>query len=141
MSERVQNKKGGAFKPGNYDRFNQKIAKSIEHDPDQINQMLWKRKQYKKRIQKNENKKFKKDYIREKEKIQNEGEGIIAPTEEAREALQMDPKKQEFYRMLFMQDAAADSSNQNQQGSDSQGKRVRKRKRDYANQGDNKEDN
>lgn len=41
--------------------------------------MLWKRKIYKKRTERNESNKFKKQYIKEKEKI--EKTGIIAPTD------------------------------------------------------------
>lgn len=53
--------------------------------------MLWKRKQYRKRLEKNESKKLKKQYIREKEKIDNQG--VFAPTEEAKEMIELDPKK------------------------------------------------
>lgn len=86
------------------------LPHGLERDPDQINQMLWKRKQYRKRLEKNESKKLKKQYIREKEKIDNQG--VFAPTEEAKEMIELDPKKQEFYKMLFMQttnDTVADN--------------------------------
>jgi hypothetical protein len=43
------------------------VRRDLERDPDHINQMLWKRKIYKKRVERNELKKVRKHYFKEKE--------------------------------------------------------------------------
>ena len=43
------------------------LRRDIERDPDHINQMLWKRKLYKKRVQRNEIKKVRKHFFKAKE--------------------------------------------------------------------------
>ncbi len=43
------------------------VRRDLERDPDHINQMLWKRKLYKKRVQRNELKKVRKHYFKAKE--------------------------------------------------------------------------
>lgn len=65
------------------------VRRDLERDPDHINQMLWKRKLYKKRIARNEIKKTRKQYFREK----NEGENNKR-TEQA----PIDEKKDQFYK-------------------------------------------
>ena len=43
------------------------LRRDIERDPDHINQMLWKRKIYKKRVARNETKRVRKNFFKEKE--------------------------------------------------------------------------
>lgn len=43
------------------------VRRDLERDPDHINHMLWKRKLYKKRVARNEIKKVRKHYFKEKE--------------------------------------------------------------------------
>ena len=71
------------------------VRRDLERDPDHINQMLWKRKIYKKRVERNELKKVRKHYFKEKESGNHQG-----PTEN--EGLPVvDAKKDEFYKQLF----------------------------------------
>ena len=70
------------------------VRRDLERDPDHINQMLWKRKIYKKRVERNELKKVRKHYFKEKEGGQ---EG--AAEKEGQPAV--DAKKDEFYKQLF----------------------------------------
>ena len=51
------------------------LRRDIERDPDHINQMLWKRKLYKKRVQRNEQKKVRKQFFKTKE---GEADGDVA---------------------------------------------------------------
>ncbi len=81
------------------------LPKGVDRDPDQINSVLWKRKLYKKRIARNENKRLQKAYRREKQEIEEKG-GVIVPTDEAQQALELDPKKQELYAKIFAPDPA-----------------------------------
>ena len=70
------------------------VRRDLERDPDHINQMLWKRKIYKKRVERNELKKVRKHYFKEKEGGHEgaaEKEGLPA----------VDAKKDEFYKQLF----------------------------------------
>lgn len=66
------------------------VRRDLERDPDHINHMLWKRKLYKKRVARNELKKVRKHYFKEKD------------GEENANALsrdhQVDIKKEEFYK-------------------------------------------
>eukprot|EP00347_Sterkiella_histriomuscorum_P002294 403368707 len=119
------------------------LPHGLERDPDAINQMLWKRKIYRKRVEKNESKKLKKQYIREKEK---DNSGVYAPTEEAKEMIEMDPKKQEFYKMLFMQndnEAVSDNKDMKQlkelREADQEQKERRQRNRDNTQKGNQKQ--
>ena len=67
------------------------VRRDLERDPDHINQMLWKRKIYKKRVERNELKKVRKHYFKEKEGGHEgaaEKEGLPA----------VDAKKDEFYK-------------------------------------------
>ncbi len=66
------------------------VRRDLERDPDHFNQMLWKRKIYKKRLMRNEVKKHRKQYFKQVEK--GEGEAVETPVDE---------KKQEFYKQLF----------------------------------------
>jgi hypothetical protein len=43
------------------------VRRDLERDPDHINQMLWKRKLYKKRVARNEVKKVRKHYFKERD--------------------------------------------------------------------------
>ena len=43
------------------------LRRDIERDPDHINTMLWKRKLYKKRVQRNEVKKVRKHFFKDQE--------------------------------------------------------------------------
>lgn len=70
------------------------VRRDLERDPDHINQMLWKRKLYKKRIQRNEIKKVRKNYFK-----QTEGGAAEAAVPEVEASV--DEKKQEFYKQLF----------------------------------------
>jgi hypothetical protein len=70
------------------------VRRDLERDPDHINQMLWKRKIYKKRVERNELKKVRKHYFREKE-----GGKEGAAEKEGPPAV--DAKKDEFYKQLF----------------------------------------
>ena len=81
------------------------LPHGMERDPDAMNMKLWKRKQWMKRNERNETKKFKKQYIKEKEKIEKTG-GLIVTNEQAKDELINDPKKQEFYNQLFKKDDA-----------------------------------
>ena len=76
------------------------LPANIDKDPDAIHMKLWKRKIYRKRVERNEKKKLNKKYFKEKQKLETSS-GLIAPTEEAKELLDLDTKKQEFYRQLF----------------------------------------
>lgn len=70
------------------------VRRDLERDPDHINQMLWKRKIYKKRVERNELKKVRKHYFKEKEgghEAAAEKEGLPV----------VDAKKDEFYKQLF----------------------------------------
>lgn len=66
------------------------VRRDLERDPDHINNKLWKRKLYKKRIERNEVKKVRKHFFKEKE--------------EEQEPAAVDDKKQEFYKQLFSAD-------------------------------------
>ncbi len=68
------------------------LRRDIERDPDHINQMLWKRKLYKKRVQRNEQKKVRKQFFKTKE---GETEGDVALVNEG---TVVDEKKKEFYK-------------------------------------------
>ena len=85
------------------------LPRGVDRDPDQINTMLWKKKQYKKRLEKNDHKRQKKAYLKEKQII-DEKDGLIAPTIEAEQALALDPKKQDFYNKLFAPDPVTNES-------------------------------
>jgi len=69
------------------------VRRDLERDPDHINQMLWKRKIYKKRVARNEIKKVRKQYFKEKEG------GQVNPI--ASSDIQIDSKTDEFYKKLF----------------------------------------
>ena len=71
------------------------VRRDLERDPDHINQMLWKRKIYKKRVERNELKKVRKHYFKEKEG----GHEGAAEKEGGQPAV--DAKKDEFYKQLF----------------------------------------
>ncbi len=62
------------------------IRRDLERDPDHINQMLWKRKLYKKRIARNQVKKTRKHYFQTKEELAPE---------------QVEEKQDKFYKQLF----------------------------------------
>jgi len=68
------------------------LRRDIERDPDHINQMLWKRKLYKKRVQRNEQKKVRKQFFKTKE---GETDGDVALVSEG---TVVDDKKKEFYK-------------------------------------------
>ena len=68
------------------------LRRDIERDPDHINQMLWKRKLYKKRVQRNEQKKVRKQFFKTKE---GETEGDVGLVNEG---TVVDDKKKEFYK-------------------------------------------
>ncbi len=70
------------------------VRRDLERDPDHINQMLWKRKIYKKRVERNELKKVRKHYFKEKE-------GGHEGAAEKEGPLAVDAKKDEFYKQLF----------------------------------------
>ena len=55
------------------------IRRDLERDPDHINQMLWKRKLYKKRIERNQVKKTRKNFFQSESK---EPENTSAPVDE-----------------------------------------------------------
>ncbi len=75
------------------------MRRDLERDPDHINQMLWKRKLYKKRVQRNEQKKVRKQFFKTKEEMGEEAEaGDVALVNEG---TIVDDKKKEFYRQLF----------------------------------------
>ena len=67
------------------------VRRDLERDPDHINTMLWKRKLYKKRIQRNDVKKVRKQFFQSKDQEE------AAPTME----VGVDEKKLEFYKSLF----------------------------------------
>jgi hypothetical protein len=69
------------------------LRRDIERDPDHINQMLWKRKLYKKRVQRNEQKKVRKQFFKTKE-----GEGEEGDVALVNEGTVVDDKKKEFYK-------------------------------------------
>ena len=46
------------------------VPHGMDRDPDHYNELLWKRKLYKKRVEKNESKKANKQYFREKERVE-----------------------------------------------------------------------
>ena len=69
------------------------LRRDIERDPDHINQMLWKRKLYKKRVQRNEQKKVRKQFFKTKE-----GEGEEEDVALVNEGTVVDDKKKEFYK-------------------------------------------
>jgi hypothetical protein len=70
------------------------VRRDLERDPDHINQMLWKRKIYKKRVERNELKKVRKHYFKEKE-------GGLEGAAEKEGLPAVDAKKDEFYKQLF----------------------------------------
>ena len=74
------------------------LRRDIERDPDHINQMLWKRKLYKKRVQRNEQKKVRKQFFKAKEGEANEEVGDVTMVNEG---TVVDDKKKEFYKQLF----------------------------------------
>lgn len=57
----------------------------MEKDPDYYNQKLWKRKLLKKRRERNEIKKMRKGYFKEKESVGEKG--IISTTDKSAEAI------------------------------------------------------
>jgi hypothetical protein len=59
------------------------VRRDLERDPDHINNMLWKRKLYKKRVARNEIKKVRKHYFKEKEGAAATSEGKQAPDSSA----------------------------------------------------------
>ena len=73
------------------------LRRDIERDPDHINQMLWKRKLYKKRVQRNEQKKVRKQFFKTKEGEASEGGDVAL----VNEGTVVDDKKKEFYKQLF----------------------------------------
>jgi hypothetical protein len=68
------------------------LRRDIERDPDHINQMLWKRKLYKKRVQRNEQKKVRKQFFKTKEGETDGDVGLV------NEGTVVDDKKKEFYK-------------------------------------------
>ena len=70
------------------------IRRDLERDPDHINQMLWKRKIYKKRIERNHVKKARKTYFQAQD----------APEKVTTDTIQVEDKKLEFYKQLFAKD-------------------------------------
>lgn len=75
------------------------LRRDIERDPDHINQMLWKRKLYKKRVQRNEQKKVRKQFFKTKEEMGEDAE--VGDVALVNEGTIVDDKKKEFYKQLF----------------------------------------
>lgn len=76
------------------------LRRDIERDPDHINQMLWKRKLYKKRVQRNEQKKVRKQFFKTKEEAEEAGQEV-GDVALVNEGTIVDDKKKEFYKQLF----------------------------------------